>query len=59
MQGRSQFAVGDFGPATPTWPFPMHKNFIGTVLAFGAIIVYINPDWVGWTKGWARLAFWS
>ena len=57
VQAAIQFAVGDFGPATPTWPFPMHKNFIGTVLAFGAIIVYLNPDWVGWTKGWARLAF--
>lgn len=52
-----QYAVGNFSPVTPTWPFPMHKNFIGTVLAFGAIIAYLNPDWVGWTKGWARLAF--
>jgi polysaccharide biosynthesis protein PslJ len=52
-----QYAVGDFGPVTPSWPFPMHKNFIGTVLAFGAIIAYLNPDWVGWTKGWARFAF--
>ncbi|GAA1799127.1 O-antigen ligase family protein [Agromyces neolithicus] len=52
-----QYAVGDFGPATPSWPFPMHKNFIGTVLAFGAIIAYLNPDWVGWTKGWSRFAF--
>ena len=52
-----QYAAGNFGPATPTWPFPMHKNFIGTVLAFGAIIAYLNPDWVGWTKGWSRFAF--
>lgn len=52
-----QYARGDFGPATPSWPFPMHKNFIGTVLAFGAIIAYLNPDWVGWTTGWARFAF--
>jgi hypothetical protein len=52
-----QYVVGNFGPATPSWPFPMHKNFIGTVLAFGAIIAYLNPDWVGWTKGWARFAF--
>lgn len=52
-----QYAIGDFGPATPNWPFPMHKNFIGTVLAFGAIIAYLNPDWVGWSTGWARFAF--
>lgn len=56
VQAAFQYAVGDFGPATPSWPFPMHKNFIGTVLAFGAIIAYLNPDWVGWTKGWARFA---
>lgn len=52
-----QYTIGDFGPATPNWPFPMHKNFVGTVLAFGAIIAYLNPDWVGWSKGWARFAF--
>ena len=57
VQAALQYATGDFGPATPNWPFPMHKNFIGTVLAFGAIIAYLNPDWVGWTRGWARLAF--
>lgn len=57
VQAALQYATGDFGPATPSWPFPMHKNFIGTVLAFGAIIAYLNPDWVGWTRGWARLAF--
>jgi O-antigen ligase len=57
VQAAFQYVTGDFGPATPTWPFAMHKNFIGTVLAFGAIIVYLNPDWVGWGKGWARLAF--
>ncbi|BDZ54896.1 O-antigen ligase family protein [Agromyces marinus] len=52
------YAIGDFGPASPTWPFPMHKNFVGTVFAFAAIVAYLNPDWVGWTKGWSRLAFW-
>jgi len=52
-----QFANGNFGPATPSWPWPMHKNFVGTVLTFGAIVAYLNPDWVGWTRGWARLAF--
>lgn len=57
VEAAFQFAGGDFGPATPNWPFAMHKNFIGTVLAFAAIIVYVNPDWVGWGKGWAWLAF--
>lgn len=53
-----QYTVGNFGPAAPSWPIPMHKNFVGTVFAFAAIIAYLNPDWVGWTRGWSRLAFW-
>ncbi len=32
----------------------MHKNFVGTALAFAAIVVYIRPDWVGWTQRLAR-----
>jgi O-antigen ligase len=58
VEGVVQIAAGNFGPATPTWPFPMHKNFVGTVFAFAAIVVYVNPPWVGWTTGWARFAFW-
>lgn len=53
-----QYLGGDFGPAEPAWPFPMHKNFVGTVFALAAIVAYIDPDWVGWSRGWARLAFW-
>lgn len=58
VQGALQYASGEFGPVYPSWPFPMHKNFVGTVMAIAAVVVYINPDWVGWTRGWAWLAFW-
>ena len=58
VQGLFEYAAGDFGPVYPTWPFPMHKNFVGTALALAAIVVYINPDWVGWTRGWSWFAFW-
>ncbi|WP_400997721.1 O-antigen ligase family protein [Agromyces sp. GXQ0307] len=58
VHAAAQYATGNFGPVAPAWPIPMHKNFVGTVFAFAAIVVYINPDWVGWTKGWSRLAFW-
>lgn len=58
VQGAIAYASGDFGPVYPSWPFPMHKNFVGTVMAIAAAVVYINPDWVGWTKGWAWTAFW-
>jgi len=51
------YAIGDFGPAAPSWPIPMHKNFVGTVFAFAAVVAFLNPDWVGWTRGWSRLAF--
>ena len=29
-----QYAGGNFGEVYPGWPFPMHKNFAGTVMAF-------------------------
>jgi O-antigen ligase len=54
-----QWAKGDFSDVYPAWPFPMHKNFAGTVMAFMAVVVYANPDWVRWSKGWRRLAFWA
>ncbi|MEV1128800.1 O-antigen ligase family protein [Agromyces sp. NPDC049794] len=58
VQGAIEYASGDFGPVYPVWPFPMHKNFVGTVMAIAAAVVYINPDWAGWTRGWAWTAFW-
>jgi hypothetical protein len=53
-----QYVRGDFNAVYLSWPYPMHKNFVGTTLAFAAVVVYINPDWVGWTRGWARTSFW-
>lgn len=55
VQGVIEFASGYFGPIYPTWPFPMHKNFAGTVAGLGAGIVYARPPWLGWgTKlSWA------
>ena len=56
VEGLMQYARGDYGPVYPTWPFAMHKNFVGTVLAFAAVVAYVSPDWVGWTRGWSRFA---
>ncbi len=58
VEGAIAYAAGDFGPVYPSWPFPMHKNFVGTVMSIAAVVVYINPDWVGWTRRWAWTAFW-
>ena len=51
------FARGDFSPVYPAWPFSMHKNFAGSVLGFGALIVFVNPGWLRLPKGWSRIAF--
>jgi O-antigen ligase len=39
---------GDTGPVYLGEPFLMHKNFIGCVLAFAAVIVYTRPRWLHW-----------
>lgn len=53
-----QYASGDFSPVYVGWPFGMHKNFVGTVLAFAAITAYSRPDWLGWSKAQAMTLFW-
>lgn len=58
VQGFQQYAHGDFGPVYLSWPYGMHKNFVGTVLAFSAVIAYARPLWLGWSKAWALMAFW-
>lgn len=48
----AQFAVnaagGSFGAVYLNEPLLMHKNYIGCVLAFAAIIVYTRPRWLRW-----------
>lgn len=56
VQGAAQWAGGDLGPVYVSWPYGMHKNFVGTLLGFAAVLVYARPDWLGWPRGWARTA---
>lgn len=56
--GLVQYAGGNFGEVYPMWPFAMHKNFAGTVMAFMAITVFVNPDWVRWTRPVRTSVFW-
>lgn len=58
VQGALKFAQGDFSAVFVTWPFPMHKNFVGTLLGFAAVTAYSRPAWVGWHRRWALSAFW-
>ena len=52
------YARGNFDAIYPTWPYPMHKNFVGTTLGFSAAIAYTRPAFVGWTRRWSLIAFW-
>ncbi|WOP17203.1 O-antigen ligase family protein [Raineyella sp. LH-20] len=56
-QGTLQYAQGNFGPVFVSWPYGMHKNFVGTVMGFAAAVAYARPVWMGWRKGWALTAF--
>lgn len=50
-----QYARRDFGPVFPSYPFPMHKNFAGTLLGLASVMAYLNPAWFGWRprrSGW-------
>jgi O-antigen ligase len=48
---------GGFQPVYPQFPFPMHKNFAGTLLAFAALVAYIHPSWMRWPRFVALAAF--
>lgn len=37
----------------PVYLPQLHKNFIGDVLAFGFIIAFMRPSWLGWSKRFA------
>ena len=50
VQGAFQLARGDFSPVYVSWPFDMHKNFVGTVCGVGAGIAYARPDWLAWRR---------
>lgn len=47
-QFAANLAQGNTGPVYLNEPLMMHKNYIGCVLAFAAIIVYTRPRWLRW-----------
>lgn len=50
VEGVLQFAKGDFQPIYPSFPFPMHKNFAGTVCGLGTVVACARPSWVGLSR---------
>ncbi len=57
-QGLLQYAGGNFDAVYPTFPYPMHKNFVGCVLGIAAVTAYVNPVWVHWPRWFAFGSFW-
>lgn len=49
--------AGDFGPTSLNTPFFMQKNYLGTVIAFAAIIVYARPLWLSWNDRLCSVLF--
>ncbi|MCE0486886.1 O-antigen ligase family protein [Ornithinimicrobium sediminis] len=58
VQGALQWAGGSFAAIYPSWPWSMHKNFIGTLLSFSAVLAFVRPGWLRWPRWAMRLVFW-
>ncbi|WP_170955524.1 O-antigen ligase family protein [Ornithinimicrobium cerasi] len=56
-QGLMRYAQGNFAALFPSLPFPMHKNFFGTLVCFGALIFFARPSWLRMGKGVAVAGF--
>lgn len=56
-QSAVQLLSGSTGPVYLEWPYGMHKNFIGPILAMACLILHANPPWVGWRRGFTVPAF--
>lgn len=53
-----QYAGGNFEAVYPSLPYPMHKNAAGTIVALGALVLYVRPTWMGWSRKWSLTGFW-
>jgi O-Antigen ligase len=46
-----------FEPVFPKFPFEMHKNYAGCILAIAALIAYVHPPWMRWPRLLATSVF--
>ncbi|MGC5166849.1 O-antigen ligase family protein [Luteimicrobium sp. DT211] len=58
LQGLTQLAKGDTGAVYLSWPYGMHKNFVGDLLGIAALVVYARPPWLGLPRRITYPAFW-
>ncbi|GAA3621091.1 hypothetical protein GCM10022199_26940 [Marihabitans asiaticum] len=57
ISGVTAAMKGSFEPVFLDWPFGMHKNFIGTTLGIMAVVAYVHPVWMGWSKSLGMAVF--
>jgi hypothetical protein len=57
-EGLILYAQGDFRALYPSFPFPMHKNFFGTLMCFGALVLYARPEWLALPRAVVYGGFW-
>lgn len=50
--------TGTLAPVFLNWPLPMHKNFVGCVLGFAALVAYVRPVWLRLPFWLATILFW-
>lgn len=55
--GVSDLIDGSLTPVFLTWPFNMHKNYIGATLGLAAVVAYVRPPWMRWSGPSALAVF--
>lgn len=57
ISGVTGLLNGSVEPVSLQWPFGMHKNFIGATLGITAVIAYVRPAWLGWSRALGLTVF--
>lgn len=57
ISGVTGLLNGSFEAVSLSWPFEMHKNFIGVTLGITAVIAYVRPAWMGWSRALGLTVF--
>lgn len=52
-----QYSRGNFSAVFPSFPFEMHKNYVGSTLGFLAVLAYTRPTWLRWSTAWGQTIF--
>lgn len=54
----SLVTTGSPGSGYLSFPWGMHKNFVGCVLGFVAVLGFARPSWLPWRRGVFAALFW-